>query len=191
MKICIFGAGYAGLVSGVCLADFGHQVEIIEKDLKKLEVLRSGLPPFYEPDLERLMSKNNSGLRYRTSIGDLNEYDLLLVYEGTPQEFGEDRASMKQIDAVFDEILASSKAGGFNHNKPVNVFIKSTVPIGTNKRLRDWLAGFESSLIIILGSNPEFLREGCAISDFFKPDRVVLGAHDNRLLELGKKCVAP
>ena len=191
MKICVFGAGYVGLVSGVCLAELGHSVTIIEKNQERLESLGKGVPPFYEPDLERLIFKNSNRLSFRVDLSDISEFDLFLVCVGTPQSDNEDRASLEQVDAVFDEIIAAAGLHDFRGRGAINVFIKSTVPIGTNKRLRHKLDIYSEIFSCNLGSNPEFLREGCAINDFFYPDRIVLGGYEEELLSVGQQMYQP
>ncbi|MDB9697925.1 UDP-glucose/GDP-mannose dehydrogenase family protein [Planktomarina temperata] len=187
MKICIYGAGYVGLVTGVCLADLGHHVKIIESNSNKLKILRSGKATFYEPDLERLMERNASRLIFEACLHELHNMDALFVCVGTPEDPATGRASMQQIKIVFDELADLCVRTGHLLKKRVPVFIKSTVPVGTNQEITKVLERKSVSGSFLIGSNPEFLREGNAINDFFEPDRLVIGASCDEMFNVASK----
>ena len=176
MKIAIVGAGYVGLVTGVCLADFGHEVVCIDKDRGKIDALERGEIPIYEPGLTELVRSNASSGRLSFST-DLKAAvpgaEAVFIAVGTPSRRGDGHADLSYVYAVAREIAASVK--GFTV-----VITKSTVPVGTGDEVSHIIASTNPSADVAVVSNPEFLREGAAIDDFKRPDRIVVGLEDER-----------
>lgn len=173
MRIAIIGTGYVGLVSGVCLAELGHDVVCVDNDYGKVGRLQRGEIPIYEPGLEELCAKNVAGGRLQFTsdmAAAVAGRTLVMVAVGTPSApSGE--ADLGYIDMAVDQLLEVMPSGGY-------IVIKSTVPIGTNRALAKHVrqAGRDDLEVV---SNPEFLREGKAVEDFLKPDRVVVGAESD------------
>ena len=169
MKIAVIGTGYVGLVTGTCFADSGNDVICVDKDADKIAQLERGVIPIYEPGLGELVQRNheNGRLRFTTNLpAGVGESDLVFIAVGTPQ--GENGgADLRGIWAVGLEIARHLDA-------PKLVVIKSTVPVGTNAELGRRMAEV-TDVPFDVASNPEFLKEGTAIDDFNKPDRVVVG----------------
>lgn len=180
MKIAMIGTGYVGLVSGVCFSDFGHDVICVDKDPAKIEMLERGEVPIYEPGLQPLMAKNVAAGRL-TFTGDLKAAvagaDAVFIAVGTPTRRGDGHADLSYVMAAAEEIAAA--ADGYTV-----VVTKSTVPVGTNRQVKQTIRKANPSLDFDVASNPEFLREGAAIDDFMKPDRVVLGVQTERAAEV-------
>jgi UDPglucose 6-dehydrogenase len=176
MKIAIIGTGYVGLVSGVCLSDFGHEVVCVDRDPAKIAKLRRGDAPIYEPGLEDLMARNVAAGRLSFST-DMSEAmagaRAVFIAVGTPSRRGDGHADLTFVFAVAEEIAV-------NLTTPVVVVTKSTVPVGTNARVRDIIRAARPDADFDVASNPEFLREGAAIDDFMRPDRVVVGVESDR-----------
>ena len=186
MDIAVIGTGYVGLVTGAGLADFGNDVICADVDAKKIEALKNGLIPIYEPGLDNLVSKNvaEGRLRFTTDLGDaISSARAIFIAVGTPPK-ADGSADLRHVEAVARTIAQ-------HMNGPKLVITKSTVPIGTGAMIAGLLEthgnGHKASII----SNPEFLREGSAIEDFMKPDRVVIGASDSEAAELMKEIYAP
>lgn len=186
MNICMVGTGYVGLVTGACLADFGMDVTCIDKDETKVEMLRKGVSPIYEPGLEELIHKNEKAgrLHFSMDLRDAIERALVIfIAVGTPPK---DDGS-PDLSYIFD--VATSIAEHMNGYKVV--VTKSTVPTGTGKQIEEILrtrnGGFKFSVV----SNPEFLREGSAIEDFMRPDRVVIGSRDEEAIAIVKDVYSP
>jgi len=181
MKITIIGAGYVGLVSGVCFADFGHDVICVEKDQRKLELLRRGEVPIYEPGLEQLLARNldTGRIVFTQSLVDgLEGADAVFIAVGTPTRRGDGHADLTYVYQTAEEIAAAMHPG-------IVVVIKSTVPVGTNRRVAEIIRQRRPDIEFHSASNPEFLREGSAIEDFMRPDRVIIGvesAHGEDIL---------
>ena len=176
MKIAIIGTGYVGLVSGVCLSDFGHDVVCVDKDPAKIARLDRGEAPIYEPGLEDLMARNVAAgrLSFTTDIAKaMAGARAVFIAVGTPSRRGDGHADLSFVFAVAEEIAANITA-------PVVVVTKSTVPVGTNARVRDIIRAARPDADFEVASNPEFLREGAAIDDFMRPDRVVVGVENDR-----------
>ena len=176
MKIAIIGTGYVGLVSGVCLSDFGHDVVCVDKDPAKIARLDRGEAPIYEPGLEDLMARNVAAgrLSFTTDIAKaMAGARAVFIAVGTPSRRGDGHADLSFVFAVAEEIAANITA-------PVVVVTKSTVPVGTNARVRDIIRAARPDADVEVASNPEFLREGAAIDDFMRPDRVVVGVENDR-----------
>jgi UDPglucose 6-dehydrogenase len=180
MKICIVGSGYVGLVTGACLADFGMQVTGVDKDAAKVEALRRGEIPIYEPGLEAIVRHNmaEGRLEFSTELGPAIEAaQAVFIAVGTPPlpDGSADLSFVRQVAASIGEHLNGFKA----------IVTKSTVPIGTGQMIEQIVRqgrGRDHEFAVV--SNPEFLREGSAIEDFLHPDRVVIGTRDPRAVEL-------
>lgn len=193
MHIGIIGTGYVGLVTGACFAEFGVFVTCVDKDEKKIRSLKKGVVPFYEPGLEALVKRNikQGRLRFTTRIGDAVDDSLVIfIAVGTPPR-GDGSADMKYIDEVAKEI-----AGHINGYKVI--VTKSTVPVGTGKRIGQIISNqlkaksYQLSAISFdIVSNPEFLREGAAIEDFMRPNRVVIGANSRQAVAILKDLYKP
>jgi UDPglucose 6-dehydrogenase len=172
MHIGIVGAGYVGLVTGACFAEFGVFVTCVDKDERKIKEIRKGKIPFYEPGLEELVQKNvkEGRLRFTTKIEKAVESSLVLfIAVGTPRR-GDGSADLKYVEEVAQEIA--------NHINGYKVIVtKSTVPVGTGAKIREIISqNLKEQADFDIVSNPEFLREGSAIEDFMRPNRVVIGA---------------
>ena len=176
MKIAMIGTGYVGLVSGVCLSDFGHEVTCVDKDSRKLEMLNAGKVPIYEPGLDALMARNVESGRLAFT-GDLASAvagaEAVFIAVGTPTRRGDGHADLTFVFAAAEEIAAS--LSGYTV-----VVTKSTVPVGTNARVGEIIRKAAPDAEFDVASNPEFLREGAAIDDFMRPDRVVVGVETDR-----------
>ncbi|PKP74414.1 MAG: UDP-glucose 6-dehydrogenase [Alphaproteobacteria bacterium HGW-Alphaproteobacteria-6] len=176
MKIAMIGTGYVGLVSGVCLSDFGHRVVCVDKDPRKIEMLTGGVVPIYEPGLEALMAKNVAAGRL-SFTGDLAAAvagaDAVFIAVGTPTRRGDGHADLSYVMAAAEEIADALTGYAV-------VVTKSTVPVGTNAAVRAVIEKAAPAAGFDVASNPEFLREGAAIDDFMRPDRVVVGVTSER-----------
>jgi UDPglucose 6-dehydrogenase len=176
MKIVMIGAGYVGLVSGACFADFGYQVACVDADEIKIKNLNAGRIPIYEPGLDHLVAVNTKAgrLSFTTDLaGTVREADVVFIAVGTPSRRGDGHADVRYVHDAAREIAAA-----INNYKVI--VIKSTVPIGTGDAVEEILLQSKSASLFSVVSNPEFLREGAAIEDFKRPDRVVVGAPDER-----------
>jgi UDPglucose 6-dehydrogenase len=176
MRIAMFGAGYVGLVSGACFADFGHQVTVIDKDAGKIARLEDGVMPIYEPGLEGLVARNvrEGRLDFTTNPAQaVARADAVFIAVGTPSRRGDGHADLSFVHAVAEEI--AGLIDGFTV-----VVTKSTVPVGTGDAIEAIIRKARPDAQFAVVSNPEFLREGAAISDFKRPDRVVVGLEDER-----------
>ena len=174
MKIAMVGSGYVGLVSGACFADFGHDVVCIDKDQSKIDRLHDGVMPIYEPGLAELVGTNvKSGrLSFTTSLAEgIKDADAIFIAVGTPSRRGDGHADLSYVYAVAQEI-------GENLANDAVVVTKSTVPVGTGDEVERIIKDSGTSHRVSVVSNPEFLREGAAIGDFKRPDRIVIGAED-------------
>ncbi|ETA51996.1 UDP-glucose dehydrogenase family protein [Ponticoccus alexandrii] len=176
MKIAMIGTGYVGLVSGVCFSDFGHEVVCVDKDPRKIEMLERGEVPIYEPGLDTLMAKNVEAGRLTFTLDlakAIEGAEAVFIAVGTPTRRGDGHADLTYVMAAAEEIARAAK-------DYVVVVTKSTVPVGTNAKVRETVAAANPDLDFDVASNPEFLREGAAIDDFMKPDRVVVGVETDR-----------
>ena len=186
MKITIIGAGYVGLVQSVCLADFGYSVTCIEKDLNKLRELKFGRIPFYEPGLEDLFRKNLKSNRLNFTneySNNISQSDVIFICVGTPpKKNGE--SNLNFVDQVTKEI--SKKIKGYTV-----IVSKSTVPVGTSRRIEKILKRVRSTKTFDVVSNPEFLREGSALEDFTKPDKIIIGCRTTKAEKILKKIYKP
>ncbi|MDW3180358.1 UDP-glucose/GDP-mannose dehydrogenase family protein [Roseobacter sp.] len=187
MRITMIGTGYVGLVSGVCFSDFGHDVICVDKDQSKIEMLERGEVPIYEPGLDTLMAKNVAAGRL-TFTQDLaaavDGADAVFIAVGTPTRRGDGHADLTYVYAAAEEIAKAIT--GYTV-----VVTKSTVPLGTNRKVRDVITQTRPDLDFDVASNPEFLREGAAIDDFMRPDRVVVGAETERAAEVMAEIYRP
>jgi UDPglucose 6-dehydrogenase len=175
MKITIIGSGYVGLVAGACFAEIGHDVVCVDNDPKKIEGLKQGQVPIYEPGLDVLVTKNHGmgRLNFTADLADaLNGSDAAFIAVGTPPRPTDGHADMKYVYAVAREI--AEKATG-----ELVVVNKSTVPVGTGDEVEQILLNAHRPFKLAVVSNPEFLREGVAIDDFMRPDRVVIGSEND------------
>ena len=185
MKITVIGTGYVGLVAGACLAEGGNDVACVDKDAAKVRLLQRGRVPIYEPGLEELVRRNRRErrLRFTTALPRaVRDSEVVFIAVGTPQ--AEDGSA--DLSHVFDVARAVGRA--MNGYKVV--VDKSTVPVGTSARVREVIGG-ETSHPFSVVSNPEFLKQGAAIDDFMKPDRVVLGVEDHRAERMMLELYAP
>jgi UDPglucose 6-dehydrogenase len=187
MKIAMIGTGYVGLVSGVCLSDFGHDVICIDKDPAKIETLKRGEVPIYEPGLDQLMAKNVAAGRLSFS-GDLTsavaQAEAVFIAVGTPTRRGDGHADLTYVMAAAEEIAQA--ISGYTV-----IVTKSTVPVGTNRQVKHIVSKANPKAEFDVASNPEFLREGAAIDDFMHPDRVVVGVQHDRAAEVMKEVYRP
>jgi UDPglucose 6-dehydrogenase len=187
MKIAMIGTGYVGLVSGVCFSDFGHDVICVDKDPKKIEMLKAGEVPIYEPGLEQLMAKNVEAGRL-TFSGDLKaavaSAEAVFIAVGTPTRRGDGHADLTYVYAAAQEIAEA--IDGYTV-----VVTKSTVPVGTNRQVKQIIRKTAPDAEFDVASNPEFLREGAAIDDFMRPDRVIVGAQSDKAIEVMAEIYRP
>ena len=171
MRIAMIGTGYVGLVSGVCFSDFGHEVICVDKDPRKIAMLEAGQVPIYEPGLDGVMARNVAAGRLRFS-GDLAASvagaDAVFIAVGTPTRRGDGHADLTYVMAAAEEIAAALTGYAV-------VVTKSTVPVGTNRAVKQVIRKTRPDADFDVASNPEFLREGAALDDFMRPDRVVVG----------------
>ena len=187
MKICMIGTGYVGLVSGVCFSDLGNDVICVDKDLNKIENLKKGIIPIYEPGLDELALKNfkNKRLKFSTNLKDsISKSDIIFICVGTPTKKNGSAADLSQIYNVAKEISVSI-------NKFKIIITKSTVPVTTGDEIEKIISKKVSKKLFSVVSNPEFLREGEAIRDFSYPDRIVIGTRDKRSNKTLKNLYSP
>ncbi|AZL15401.1 UDP-glucose dehydrogenase family protein [Rickettsiales endosymbiont of Stachyamoeba lipophora] len=170
MKVAIIGVGYVGLVTGVGLAELGHHVTCIDIDPHKITDLNQNIIPIYEPGLEELVVKNKERLNFTTDYSLIKDAEIIMIAVGTPTDPVTDEADLKYVKAAFQQICNELK----DSLEKKLIVIKSTVPVGTNKML---VKDLKLNACYELASNPEFLREGSALEDFFNPDRIVVGVY--------------
>lgn len=176
MHIAMIGSGYVGLVSGACLADFGHTVTCIDKDASKIEALNNGRIPIFEPGLETLVATNVKAgrLTFTTEFAEpVAKADVVFIAVGTPSRRGDGHADLSYVYGAAREI--ADAVDGFTV-----VVTKSTVPVGTGDEVERIIRETNPAADVAVVSNPEFLREGAAINDFKRPDRIVVGIEDER-----------
>src|SRR5690348_4542317 len=176
MHVAMIGTGYVGLVSGACFADFGHTVTCIDKDAGKIDELKAGGVPIYEPGLEQLVAANvrEGRLHFATDAAQaVREADAVFIAVGTPSRRGDGYADLSYVYAAAEEVAGLVE--GFTV-----VVTKSTVPVGTGDEIEAIIRRVRPDADVAVVSNPEFLREGAAINDFKRPDRVVVGVEDER-----------
>jgi UDPglucose 6-dehydrogenase len=186
MRIAMIGTGYVGLVSGACFADFGHQVCCIDKDREKIDGLNAGIMPIWEPGLEAIVKSNaeRGRLTFSTKLGDaVEDAEAVFIAVGTPARRGDGHADLTFVFEAVRELAQVMKPGTV-------VVTKSTVPVGTGDQIEKILSE-EGVSDASVASNPEFLREGAAIADFKHPDRIVVGAEDERARDVLREIYRP
>ncbi|WP_334656992.1 UDP-glucose/GDP-mannose dehydrogenase family protein [Sphingomonas panaciterrae] len=187
MKITMIGSGYVGLVSGACFADFGHTVVCVDKDQSKIDLLLQGRMPIYEPGLDDLVARNVAAdrLSFTTDLTEgVRDADAVFIAVGTPSRRGDGHADLSYVYAAAEEVARA--VTGFTV-----VVNKSTVPVGTGDEVERIIRQTNPSADVAVASNPEFLREGAAITDFKRPDRIVIGSDNPRALEVMKQVYRP
>ena len=187
MRVVMVGTGYVGLVSGVCFADFGHDVICVDKDPKKIETLNSGGIPIYEPGLDALVAKNVKAARlnFTTDLrAAMKNADAVFIAVGTPSRRGDGYADLSYVYAATEEI--AQHMDGFTV-----VVTKSTVPVGTGDEVEKILTKYHDPESFAVVSNPEVLREGAAITDFKRPDRVVVGTENEKAKKVMRSIYRP
>ena len=183
----MIGTGYVGLVSGVCFSDLGNEVICVDKDSKKVENLKNGIIPIYEPGLEELVLKNykNNRLKFSTNLKEsVSKSDIIFICVGTPTKKNGNGADLTQIFNVAKEIRSSI-------SKFKIIITKSTVPVTTGDEIEKIIGQKKSKKLFAVVSNPEFLREGEAIRDFTYPDRIVIGSNDKKSNRIMKNLYTP
>src|SRR5574340_109407 len=190
MKISVIGTGYVGLVTGTCLAEVGHDVVCLDVDVNKINSLKSGGIPIYEPGLEDMVKRNvESGrLRFTTDVAESAKHgQIQFIAVGTPPD--------EDGSADLQYVVAAARAIGQNMQEYKVIVDKSTVPVGTADKVRaavqEELQKRGSGLDFRVTSNPEFLKEGAAVDDFMRPDRIVVGADDDKAVQLMRSLYAP
>ena len=187
MKLCMIGTGYVGLVSGVCFSDLGNEVICVDHDIKKINNLKKGIIPIYEPGLEELVLKNikNQKLKFSTDLYDsVSKADIVFICVGTPTLKNSSNADLTQVYNVSKEISQSI-------SKFKIIITKSTVPVTTGDEIEKIILKKVPKKFFSVVSNPEFLREGDAIRDFTYPDRVVIGTSDKKSNRILKNLYSP
>jgi UDPglucose 6-dehydrogenase len=187
VRIAMIGTGYVGLVSGACFAEFGLDVTCVDKDAGKIEMLKEGRIPIYEPGLDVLVARHKEGgrLRFTTDLADaLDGVEAVFIAVGTPSRRGDGHAGLSYVFAAAAEIARTL-------TQPALVVTKSTVPVGTGRRLLQLFKAQRPELAIDVASNPEFLREGSAIEDFMRPDRIVCGVESDAAREVLRRAYRP
>lgn len=187
MKITMIGSGYVGLVSGTCFADFGHDVVCVDKDKSKIDALLAGRIPIFEPGLDHLVASNVAAgrLKFTTDLAEgVRDADAVFIAVGTPSRRGDGHADLSYVYAAAEEIAQAIT--GFTV-----IVDKSTVPVGTGDEVERIIRAANPDADFAVVSNPEFLREGAAIDDFKRPDRIVIGGDDQRALEVMRQVYRP
>ena len=187
MRIAVIGTGYVGLVSGACFSEFGVDVVCTDKDAAKIDSLRAGRMPIFEPGLDKLVENNvkDGRLSFSTDVRQaVAGADAVFIAVGTPSRRGDGHADLSYVYAAAKEIAEAV-------DRPTVVVTKSTVPVGTGREVARILRETRPSGEFDVASNPEFLREGSAIGDFMRPDRVVIGADSERARELMRRLYRP
>ncbi|WP_458093693.1 UDP-glucose dehydrogenase family protein [Roseomonas sp. WA12] len=187
MRVAMIGAGYVGLVSGACFAEFGVDVCIVDTEVSKVEALREGRIPIYEPGLDKLVMENvrDGRLSFTTDLSEAMEgADAVFLAVGTPSRRGDGHADLSYVFAAAEQVARAAKG-------PLVLVTKSTVPVGTGRKIKEILQKTRPEIEIDVASNPEFLREGNAIGDFMRPDRVVIGAESERAFAVLRRLYRP
>jgi len=187
MKITMIGTGYVGLVSGACFADFGHTVTCVDKDESKIAAIRGGKMPIYEPGLDSLVASNVAARRldFTTDLAEgVKGADAIFIAVGTPSRRGDGHADLTYVYAAAQEIAEALDG-------PAVIVTKSTVPVGTGDEVERIMREVRPDLEVAAVSNPEFLREGAAIGDFKRPDRIVVGTEDPRATAVMRQIYRP
>ena len=187
MKLCMIGTGYVGLVSGVCFSDLGNDVICVDRDVDKINNLKKGIIPIYEPGLAELVNKNykNKKLKFSTNLNEsVKQSDIIFICVGTPTKKNSSDADLTQVYKVAKEITNSI-------SKFKIIITKSTVPVTTGDEIEKIILKKNSKNFFSIVSNPEFLREGEAIRDFSYPDRIVIGTKDKKTNKILKNLYSP
>jgi UDPglucose 6-dehydrogenase len=187
MRIAMIGTGYVGLVSGACLSEFGHHVVCVDKDASRVAGLREGRVPIHEPGLDEVVAQNHRAgrLSFDTEVERaVSGAEAIFIAVGTPSRRGDGHADLSFVFAAAEEI-AHALSG------PTLIVTKSTVPVGTSRRVENIVRKIRPDLDIEVASNPEFLREGSAIEDFRRPDRIIAGCDSERARNLLKEIYRP
>ncbi len=187
MKIAMIGSGYVGLVSGACFASCGHSVVCVDSDAAKVAALERGEMPIYEPGLAELVAHNRQAgrLSFSRQLGRaVGEADLVFIAVGTPSRRGDGHADLSYVYAAAADIADHARAGAI-------IVTKSTVPVGTGDEIQRIVQDVRNSANVEVVSNPEFLREGAAIDDFMRPDRVIIGAQSEAAVRMMRSLYAP
>ena len=187
MRIAMVGSGYVGLVSGVCFADFGHNVVCVDSDAEKIAALKRGECPIFEPGLDDLMQRNarEGRLAFTTELGAcVPQAQAVFIAVGTPSRRGDGHADLSYVYAAARDIAAA--LSGFTV-----VITKSTVPVGTGDEVARIIAQVRPDAHVAVVANPEFLREGAAIQDFKHPDRIVVGSDEERARQVMAEIYRP
>lgn len=187
MRIVVIGSGYVGLVSGACFADFGHEVICVDKDADKIAKLNAGVIPIYEPGLDALVAANAEAKRltFTTDLaGPVADADVVFLAVGTPSRRGDGHADLTYVYQAAKDVAECARDG-------IVVATKSTVPVGTGDEVERIVRKARPELAFDVVSNPEFLREGSAIEDFKRPDRIVIGANSQRARDLMTEVYRP
>jgi len=189
MKLCIIGSGYVGLVSGACFAEVGHNVICVDNDQRKVDMLKAGKIPIYEPGLEELVTQNVAAkrLHFTASIEEgVDNSDVVFIAVPTPPQ-PDGSVDLSYIERVAREIAGVLKPGQYRV-----IVDKSTVPVKTGEKVADTIRRYnKQGADFDVVSNPEFLREGCAVPDLMKPDRIVIGGNSERAVALMQKVYEP
>ncbi len=191
MKVGIVGGGYVGLVSAVCFADLGNTVTCIENHQKKYTSLQQGTVPFFEPELEEKFKKNleNTRLTIQPSISsDIFNNDIIILAVGTPMD-DDGKADLTYLFGAVNEIIAIAQSESIT--TAITLTTKSTVPVGTGQKIKAMIANAGFNQVIQIASNPEFLREGSAVYDFFHPDRIIIGCESPDVFQQFKNLYQP
>ena len=187
MKIAVIGTGYVGLVSGTCFSEFGHHVTCVDKDAGKIEALKQGIMPIYEPGLDLMVERNNSQgrLEFTTDLKTaMDGAEAVFIAVGTPTRRGGGHADLQYVFAAVEELA--------DYITDYTVVVtKSTVPVTTGRQIKELLSAKLDASLFDVASNPEFLREGAAIEDFMRPDRVVVGVDNDKAKEVMKELYRP
>jgi UDPglucose 6-dehydrogenase len=187
MRVTMIGSGYVGLVSGACFADFGHDVVCVDKDEDKIAALREGRIPIFEPGLDHLVASNVAAgrLRFTTDLAEaVHDADAVFIAVGTPSRRGDGHADLSYVYAAAAEIAGA--LDGYTV-----IITKSTVPVGTGDEVERIIRETNPDAAFAVVSNPEFLREGAAITDFKRPDRIVIGSGDPRAVDVMRTIYRP
>ncbi len=187
MRIAMIGGGYVGLVSGACFADLGVQVCVVESDAGKLAALHEGRMPIFEPGLDRLVAENAAAGRLAFTAdlpSAVRDAEAVFIAVGTPTRRGDGHADVSFVNAAAEQVARALT--GYSV-----IVTKSTVPVGTGRRIEQIVREVRPDLEFDVASNPEFLREGSAIGDFMRPDRVVIGAESERAREVLRRLYRP
>ena len=195
LNVAVVGAGYVGLVTGACLSELGHTVVCIDKDPEKIRRLETGRMPIYEPGLDAIVAANvNRGqLSFASSFDAAagHPFDIVFIAVGTPTEEAGGGASLAFVTAAVEEVARAIASRPFQPDQFTVIVTKSTVPVGTSQKLASIIAHHLPAEHFAIASNPEFLREGNAIEDFMKPDRIVVGSNSERARQLLEELYLP